>query len=139
MSAAKSRREIGARLGLGAAALVTSIVAPRLGLGAAALVTSIVAPMPAQAASCGTFGQPCFAAFPGLLGTCCPNMNLLCTGVVGIPVGSVGYEAEPNERGEVLIWLDDRMADKLGAMRGPGESYSDVILRLVAAGDGIEV
>ena len=24
------------------------------------------------------------------------------------------------------------MADRLGAMRGPGESYSDVILRLVA-------
>ena len=68
MSAAKSRREI----------------ATRLGLGAAAFVTSIVAPMPAQAASCGTFGQPCFAAFPGLVGTCCPNMNLLCTGVVGI-------------------------------------------------------
>ena len=37
MSAAKSRREIGARLGLGAAAFVASIVAP----------------MPAQAASCG--------------------------------------------------------------------------------------
>ena len=30
------------------------------------------------------------------------------------------------------------MADRLGAKRGPGESYSDVILRPVAAGDGIE-
>ena len=40
MSAAKSRREIGARLGLGAAAFVTSIVAP----------------MPAQAESCITSG-----------------------------------------------------------------------------------
>ena len=40
MSAAKSRREIGARLGLGAAAFVASIVAP----------------MPAQAASCLTSG-----------------------------------------------------------------------------------
>ena len=69
MSAAKSRREIGARLGLGAAAFVTSIVAP----------------MPAQAASsCGTLNQPCVALSPGLLGTCCPNMNLLCTGPVGI-------------------------------------------------------
>ena len=42
MSAAKSRREIGGRLGFGAAAFVASIVAP----------------MPAQAASC--FAQPVF-------------------------------------------------------------------------------
>jgi hypothetical protein len=68
VNAAKSRRE----------------VAGRLGLGAAACVTSIVAPMPAQAASsCGTLGKPCLAASPGLLGTCCPDMDLLCTGVVG--------------------------------------------------------
>jgi hypothetical protein len=43
MSTAKSRREI----------------TGRLGLGAAAFVTSIVAPMPAQAQSCGTFFEPC--------------------------------------------------------------------------------
>jgi hypothetical protein len=43
MSAAKSRRE----------------VAGQLGLGAAAFVTSIVAPMPAQALSCGGLGAPC--------------------------------------------------------------------------------
>ena len=54
MSAAKSRREIGARLGLGAAALVTSIVAP----------------MPAQAASCRTLGLPC-TPFGG---QCCPPL-----------------------------------------------------------------
>ena len=68
MSAAKNRREIGARLGLGAAALVASIVAP----------------MPAQAASCKTLGEICFAGSPGLLGNCCPNMDLLCSGVIGI-------------------------------------------------------
>ena len=28
------------------------------------------------------------------------------------------------------VWLEPRFADRLGAMRGPGESYSDVILRL---------
>jgi hypothetical protein len=33
-----------------------------------------------------------------------------------------------------VIWLEDAMADRLGAMRGPGESYSDVILRLAAVG-----
>jgi hypothetical protein len=42
----------------------------------------------------------------------------------------VGYEPEPNGRGEKLIWIEDAMADRLGAMRGPGESYSDVILRI---------
>jgi hypothetical protein len=40
-----------------------------------------------------------------------------------LPLGSVGYEAEANERGERLIWIEDAMTDRLGAMRGPGESY----------------
>ena len=30
-----------------------------------------------------------------------------------------------------MIWLEPRVLDRLEAMRGPGESYSDVILRLV--------
>ena len=47
-----------------------------------------------------------------------------------VPIGSVGYEAEANERGERLIWLEAAMVDRIGAMRGPGESYSDVILRI---------
>jgi len=51
-----------------------------------------------------------------------------------LPVGSVAVESEPNERGERLIWLEALMVDRLGAMRGPGESYSDVILRLVEQG-----
>jgi len=46
------------------------------------------------------------------------------------PLGSVGYESEPNAKGERLIWLEDAMADRLGAMRGPGDDYSDAILRL---------
>jgi hypothetical protein len=49
-----------------------------------------------------------------------------------LPVGGVAVEAEPNERGERLIWLEDAMADRLGAMQGPGESYPDDILRIVA-------
>ena len=28
------------------------------------------------------------------------------------PIGSVGYEAEPNERGERLIWLEAAMVDR---------------------------
>ena len=48
-----------------------------------------------------------------------------------LPLGSVGYETEPNERGEMHIWVDDRWADKLSAMRGPNETYPEPILGLV--------
>jgi hypothetical protein len=49
-------------------------------------------------------------------------------------VGSVAVEAEANERGERVIWLEDAMADRLGAMRGQGEGDdSDVILRIVGS------
>jgi hypothetical protein len=34
------------------------------------------------------------------------------------------------EKGERLIWLEERWVNRLRAQRGPGESYSDVILRL---------
>ncbi len=49
-----------------------------------------------------------------------------------LPLGSVAYEAEADERGERTVWLEAAMADRLGAMRGPGESFRDVILRLAA-------
>jgi hypothetical protein len=48
-----------------------------------------------------------------------------------IPVGFVAFDPEPNEKGERLIWLEAAVVDKLGAMRRPGESYSDLILWLV--------
>jgi hypothetical protein len=35
--------------------------------------------------------------------------------------------------GERLIWLDRAVVDRLRSLRGPGESYSDVILRIAAA------
>jgi hypothetical protein len=44
----------------------------------------------------------------------------------------VGYENKTNERGEKLIWLDRSVVDRLRYLRGSGESYSDVILRLTA-------
>jgi hypothetical protein len=47
-----------------------------------------------------------------------------------LPLGSVGYENQVNERGERLVWLAPSVVNRLRAMRGPGESYSDVILRL---------
>jgi hypothetical protein len=48
-----------------------------------------------------------------------------------LPVGSVGFEQQPNEKGERLVWLETVVVDRLTAMREPGESYSDVIMRLV--------
>jgi hypothetical protein len=47
-------------------------------------------------------------------------------------LGSVAVELEANERGERLIWLEETWVDRLHSLRGPGESYSDVILRLAA-------
>jgi hypothetical protein len=38
-------------------------------------------------------------------------------------------------RGQCFIHLKPEVADRLGPMRGPGESYSDVILRLCAANE----
>jgi hypothetical protein len=46
-----------------------------------------------------------------------------------LPLGSVGFENKVNEKGERLIWLEPSMVDRLRSLRGPGESYSDVILR----------
>jgi hypothetical protein len=43
------------------------------------------------------------------------------------------YETETNAKGERLIWLEDADMRRLASMRGPGESYSDVILRVAAA------
>jgi hypothetical protein len=52
-----------------------------------------------------------------------------------LPLGSVGYENETNERGERLIWLDHAVVARLRALRGRRESYSDVILRIAARED----
>ncbi len=51
-----------------------------------------------------------------------------------LPFGSVGYENAVDDKGNRLVWLPAAVVDRLKALRGPGESYSDVILRL-AAGD----
>jgi hypothetical protein len=51
-----------------------------------------------------------------------------------LPVGSVAVEPVLDGKGERLIWLALHVVNKLRRLRGPGESYSDVIIRL-AAGD----
>ena len=48
--------------------------------------------------------------------------------------GTVNVEPEANERGERTIRLNRMVADRLGGMRGPGESIGDVILRIAAEG-----
>ena len=47
------------------------------------------------------------------------------------PLARVVYEPELNLKGERLIWVERLWANKLTALRGSGESYSDAILRLV--------
>ena len=47
-----------------------------------------------------------------------------------LPIGNVAFEREVNERGEREIWLEPSAVSKLRFLRGPGESYSDVILKL---------
>ena len=49
-----------------------------------------------------------------------------------LPLGNVGYENATNERGERYVWLDPFVIARLRFLRGPGESYSDVILRIAA-------
>lgn len=39
--------------------------------------------------------------------------------------------ASSNAQGERLIWIEAHIVNRLAALRGPGEGYSDVILRLV--------
>ena len=51
-----------------------------------------------------------------------------------MPIGSVGFENELDAEGNRLIWLPHDVLAKLNALRGRGQSYSDVILRLTAEG-----
>lgn len=48
-----------------------------------------------------------------------------------LPLGTVNFEREPDANGERLIWLAPDVFNKLRALRDPGESYSDLILKLV--------
>jgi hypothetical protein len=48
-----------------------------------------------------------------------------------LPLGSVEYENELSPKGERLIWLEARVVDRLATMRGPGESFSEAIIKLL--------
>jgi hypothetical protein len=47
-----------------------------------------------------------------------------------LPADTQTWPTSPADQGDVVICLDQATVDRLGAMRGPGESYSGVILRL---------
>jgi hypothetical protein len=51
-----------------------------------------------------------------------------------LPFGRMSFENKTNERGEKLIWLDHAVVARLRSMRGPGESCSEVILRIAREG-----
>ena len=52
-----------------------------------------------------------------------------------MPFGSVNFESGVDDKGERYIWLPRAVVDCLPGLRGPGESFSDVILRLAADGE----
>jgi hypothetical protein len=59
--------------------------------------------------------------------------------VATLALGAVAAEPQLNERGERLIWLQERRLDKLNSIRRPGESYSEAIIRLSALWEGYPI
>jgi hypothetical protein len=55
------------------------------------------------------------------------------TAIVATLPGNVNVENKRAPNGDVYVWLDPSTVAKLKAMRGPGEDYSTVILRLAEA------
>jgi hypothetical protein len=53
-----------------------------------------------------------------------------------LALGTVAVEPQVNEKGERLIWLEERQVDKLNSIWRPGESYSEAIIRLSALWEG---
>jgi hypothetical protein len=47
-----------------------------------------------------------------------------------LPDDSEAFPPQLDERGGVRFLVDHKTLDRLTALRGPGESYSDVILRM---------
>ena len=50
--------------------------------------------------------------------------------IVATLPSSVGFEQNRAPNGDFYVWLEPRYVDRLAALRVPGESYSDVIVRL---------
>jgi hypothetical protein len=56
--------------------------------------------------------------------------------IVATLPASVGFEENRAPDGKFYVWLALTYVDRLRAMRKPGESYSDVIVRLAEASEG---
>jgi hypothetical protein len=55
--------------------------------------------------------------------------------IAGSLPGNVGFENKRALNGDWFIWLPHDAIAKLNHLRGPGESYSDVILRVAIGAD----
>jgi hypothetical protein len=55
-----------------------------------------------------------------------------------LPEGADSWPIQPDGLGGVRIWLEQNFVDRLRALRSPGESYSDVIIRLAEEEDDSE-
>ena len=55
-----------------------------------------------------------------------------------LPLDNVGNEPQRDRNGDYFVWLDERTVNQLGALRGPGDSYSHVIIRLFVGRDANE-
>jgi hypothetical protein len=64
--------------------------------------------------------------------------------MIAIPITPEAYEAillgtadapSSGQDGLIRVWLDRKFVERLAALRGPGDSYSEVILRLAKVGD----
>jgi predicted CopG family antitoxin len=71
--------------------------------------------------------------------------------MISIPITEEAYEAlkatipridhaatSKGRNGKMRIWLDRKIVDRLLHLRGPGESHSDVILRMAKEGGSEE-
>jgi hypothetical protein len=65
----------------------------------------------------------------GLVVTISVTAEALAAIAATLPAGRAA-DARPDGKGGYLFVLPHALLDRLKAMRGPGESYSDVILRL---------
>ena len=48
-----------------------------------------------------------------------------------LPLGAVASAKNLNAKGEFHVWVEPALIDRLTFLRGAGESFSDVILRLI--------
>jgi hypothetical protein len=51
-----------------------------------------------------------------------------------LPLGSVAFEPEVT-KGLHQIWVEPAVVDKLARLRGPGETFSHVIMRLASSNE----